>query len=241
MDKKTLESFKELLLKERERLAVEAGKANKEFQILGEDRPIESEEKASVNIVLDVLAKLRDQGNKELKGIEDALTKIEAGAYGMCEECGKNISEARLKVLPTARLCINCKEIIEKREKIDLLPEKIKAPQKVSLEEYTNLSDEDLTETIFEQLEEDGRVDTSNLEVLVQAGRVFLSGSVSSEADRQIILQLIPDNIGITDVEDKLEVAESIYIADEADSKPLDHLELDDDLEEIDEEDLDLD
>ena len=43
MDKKTLESFKELLLKERERLAVEAGKANKEFQILGEDRPIESE------------------------------------------------------------------------------------------------------------------------------------------------------------------------------------------------------
>ncbi|OGW13792.1 MAG: hypothetical protein A3G93_02260 [Nitrospinae bacterium RIFCSPLOWO2_12_FULL_45_22] len=241
MDKKTLESFKELLLKERERLAVEAEKANKEFQILGEDRPIESEEKASVNIVLDVLAKLRDQGNKELKGIEDALTKIEAGAYGMCEECGKNISEARLKVLPTARLCINCKEIIEKREKIDLLPEKIKAPQKVSLEEYTNLSDEDLTETIFEQLEEDGRVDTSNLEVLVQAGRVFLSGSVSSEADRQIILQLIPDNIGITDVEDKLEVAESIYIADEADSKPLDHLELDDDLEEIDEEDLDLD
>src|SRR3989304_2390994 len=241
MDKKTLESFKELLLKERERLGVEAGKANKEFQILGEDRPIESEEKASVNIVLDVLAKLRDQGNKELKGIEDALTKIEAGAYGMCEECGKNISEARLKVLPTARLCINCKEIIEKREKIDLLPEKIKAPQKVSLEEYTNLSDEDLTETIFEQLEEDGRVDTSNLEVLVQAGRVFLSGSVSSEADRQIILQLIPDNIGITDVEDKLEVAESIYIADEADSKPLDHLELDDDLEEIDEEDLDLD
>ena len=241
MDKKILESFKELLLKERERLGVEAGKANKEFQILGEDRPIESEEKASVNIVLDVLAKLRDQGNKELKGIEDALTKIEAGAYGMCEECGKNISEARLKVLPTARLCINCKEIIEKREKIDLLPEKIKAPQKVSLEEYTNLSDEDLTETIFEQLEEDGRVDTSNLEVLVQAGRVFLSGSVSSEADRQIILQLIPDNIGITDVEDKLEVAESIYIADEADSKPLDHLELDDDLEEIDEEDLDLD
>jgi len=241
MDKKTLESFKELLLKERERLAVEAEKANKEFQILGEDRPIESEEKASVNIVLDVLAKLRDQGNKELKGIEDALTKIEAGAYGMCEECGKNISAARLKVLPTARLCINCKEIIEKREKIDLLPEKIKAPQKVSLEEYTNLSDEDLTETIFEQLEEDGRVDTSNLEVLVQAGRVFLSGSVSSEADRQIILQLIPDNIGITDVEDKLEVAESIYIADEADSKPLDHLELDDDLEEIDEEDLDLD
>lgn len=241
MDKQTLENFKELLLRKRERLGIEAGKANKEFQILGEDRPIESEEKASVEIVLDVLAKLRDQGNQELKDIEDALSRVEAGIYGRCEECGQNISEARLKVLPTASLCINCKEKIEKRQKIDSLPMGIKVSKKASLEEYINLPDEEMTETILDQLEEDGRVDTSNFDILVQAGRVFLSGSVSSEADRQIILQLINDNLGISDIEDNLEVTKSIYLLDETASKPLDEIELDEDLEEAnEEEDLEL-
>lgn len=241
MDRKTLESLKKLLLKERERLAIEAAKANKELHILGEDKPIESEEKASVEVVLDVLAKLGDQGNKELKDIEDALSKIEAGVYGVCEDCGKSISEARLKVLPTARLCINCKEKIEKMEKISFLPDEVKSSKKAPLEEYTNLPDEELTETILEQLEEDGRVDTSNLEILVQAGRAFLSGTVGSDADRQIILQLITDNIGISEVEDNLEVTESISILDEADSKQIADIELDEELEEIDEEeDLDL-
>jgi DnaK suppressor protein len=241
MDKKTLKKFKEIILKERERLAVEAGKATREIQTLGEDKPIESEEKASVEIVLDVLAKLRDQGNKELKDIEDAINKIETGAYGLCEECGQKIAEARIKVLPTARLCINCKEQIERREKSDSLLQEVKGSQKSSLEEYTNLSDEDLTETILEQIEEDGRVDTGNLDITVQGGRVFLSGALSSEPERQIILQLINDTIGISDIEDNLEVTGSIYLSEETNSKRIDKIELDEELEEIDEEeDLEL-
>jgi DnaK suppressor protein len=241
MDKQTLKSFKELLLKERKRLAVDARRADKKLQTLGENRPIESEEKASVEIIMDVLTKLRDQGNKELKDIEGALRKIETGAYGMCEECGKHITEARLKALPTAHLCIHCKEKKEKREKIDFIPEEVHASKKASLGEHTNLPDEELTEIILEQLEEDGRVETNNIEVLVQAGRVFLSGTVSSEADRQIILQQINDNLGISDVEDNIEVTESIYILDEANSKPIADIEMDEELEEIDdEEDLEL-
>jgi DnaK suppressor protein len=43
-----------------------------------------------------------------LSDIDNALTKIDAGTYGQCEECGKPIGEARLEAMPAARLCITC-------------------------------------------------------------------------------------------------------------------------------------
>ena len=41
----------------------------------------------------------------ELMEVTNALAKIEAGTYGMCEVCGKEIEEERLKVNPSARTC----------------------------------------------------------------------------------------------------------------------------------------
>ena len=40
--------------------------------------------------------------------IDEALSKLESGAYGQCESCGGRISEARLEAMPAARLCIEC-------------------------------------------------------------------------------------------------------------------------------------
>lgn len=39
-------------------------------------------------------------------GIVSALARIEAGTFGMCEVCGKEIEEKRLAVSPTARTCM---------------------------------------------------------------------------------------------------------------------------------------
>ena len=44
----------------------------------------------------------------KLKDVESALEKIEKGAYGKCEKCGKQIEEERLLAYPEARLCIEC-------------------------------------------------------------------------------------------------------------------------------------
>jgi DnaK suppressor protein len=41
-----------------------------------------------------------------LRDIDDALAKIDAGTYGLCEQCGRPIGEARLEAKPAARLCI---------------------------------------------------------------------------------------------------------------------------------------
>jgi DnaK suppressor protein len=41
-----------------------------------------------------------------LSDIDNALAKIDAGTYGLCEQCGKPIGAPRLEAMPAARLCI---------------------------------------------------------------------------------------------------------------------------------------
>jgi len=43
-----------------------------------------------------------------LKDINLALEKIRNGKYGICEKCGKEIPEERLRVHPEARFCLKC-------------------------------------------------------------------------------------------------------------------------------------
>jgi len=45
-----------------------------------------------------------------LKNIELALEKIKKGKYGICEKCGKEIEEERLRISPEARYCSRCKK-----------------------------------------------------------------------------------------------------------------------------------
>ena len=60
--------------------------------------------------------RLRDRERQLLRKIEEAIGRIEEGRYGICEECGENISVARLKARPVTQLCIECKSKQEERE-----------------------------------------------------------------------------------------------------------------------------
>ena len=42
--------------------------------------------------------------------IDHALRRIDEGTYGLCEECGGRIPQARLRILPFASLCVACKQ-----------------------------------------------------------------------------------------------------------------------------------
>ncbi len=44
----------------------------------------------------------------KLKNINDALKKIEEGAYGKCEKCEKDISHKKLSLTPETKLCHDC-------------------------------------------------------------------------------------------------------------------------------------
>jgi DnaK suppressor protein len=45
---------------------------------------------------------------REVQAIDRALRDIDAGTYGICEECEEPISKARLKAMPFATRCVNC-------------------------------------------------------------------------------------------------------------------------------------
>ncbi len=53
-----------------------------------------------------------------IRKIKDALTRLEDGTFGICDECGEEITEARLQARLVATLCINCKGQQENQEEI---------------------------------------------------------------------------------------------------------------------------
>ena len=44
-----------------------------------------------------------------LQEIDEALERIAAGTYGICERCSREIGDGRLKVNPYASLCVECR------------------------------------------------------------------------------------------------------------------------------------
>lgn len=56
----------------------------------------------------EVLEALGQVELNEVKRIDAALARIDAGEYGICLNCGDNISDARLEVLPDTALCKVC-------------------------------------------------------------------------------------------------------------------------------------
>ncbi|THJ17750.1 MAG: TraR/DksA family transcriptional regulator [Nitrospira sp. CG24B] len=62
---------------------------------------------------------LMEMRNRRRQSIDEALTRLHDGTYGMCAECGIEISEKRLQVVPFAKLCVECQSRAELLEKIE--------------------------------------------------------------------------------------------------------------------------
>jgi DnaK suppressor protein len=62
--------------------------------------------------------RIRDRERKLIMKIREALARIDAGEFGICESCQEDISDARLRARPVTTLCIECKTEQERQEKI---------------------------------------------------------------------------------------------------------------------------
>ena len=63
---------------------------------------------------------LMEMRNRRRQSIDEALVRLTEGTYGICAECGVEISERRLEAVPFAKLCVECQsrqELLEKIEK----------------------------------------------------------------------------------------------------------------------------
>jgi DnaK suppressor protein len=115
MGKERLAIFKELL---EERMAVLLEEAEKTANGMnnGDVFP-DPTDRASLETDRNFLLRIRDRERKLILKIKEALTRIEDGTYGICEECGDGISEDRLRARPVTTLCIACKTKAEEEEK----------------------------------------------------------------------------------------------------------------------------
>lgn len=82
-----------------------------------EEEPVEKDfaEQVSQCENDDVLGALEEDAKQIVQQIDNALLRIKAGEYGICQNCGENIPEARLDAVPYAQYCIHCAEDLSRR------------------------------------------------------------------------------------------------------------------------------
>lgn len=66
-------------------------------------------ETATVTFDREIDYTLEENEEEVLAAIDAALARIEEGTYGRCRNCGRPIAEERLRAIPYATLCIDCK------------------------------------------------------------------------------------------------------------------------------------
>ncbi|MFJ3953351.1 TraR/DksA family transcriptional regulator [Streptomyces sp. Je 1-4] len=69
----------------------------------------------SKNITREHELALASNAREMLHQTERALGRLDAGTYGLCENCGNPIGKARMQAFPRATLCVECKQQQERR------------------------------------------------------------------------------------------------------------------------------
>ena len=83
------------------------------------DHVLDSGDQATLDMAEELDLSLLEMRNKNLKAINDALYRLREGTYGICDECGNEIPEKRLMVMPFTPCCVACQEKQEILEKIE--------------------------------------------------------------------------------------------------------------------------
>ena len=102
--------YKDALLRKRGEILSSGGIRPLQTSIETNTRQGDLADQASGNNEVHIQLKLKQTDAKILQAIEEALSRIEKGTYGLCRDCGEPVAEARLNAIPWTRVCIACKE-----------------------------------------------------------------------------------------------------------------------------------
>jgi RNA polymerase-binding protein DksA len=113
----TEEMRAQLVLLKREILEHLAAEDEEFRQILHDEDHKDAGDIATDDIDKKMLETLGVQEQKRLNLIEAALYHIDNGRYGKCISCGNKIPEERLRAIPYALMCLDCKSREERRNR----------------------------------------------------------------------------------------------------------------------------
>lgn len=105
------EKMRQRLLEEKKLILTKL--ANNDLSIDDSETP-DPVDLAARNYSKNVTLAVSENESRQLRLIEEALQRIEDEEYGFCLNCKKPIQLKRLEVIPWARYCLNCQELVEK-------------------------------------------------------------------------------------------------------------------------------
>jgi len=117
MNEQQREYFRQKLLRWKDEILREARETLLHLQNENENHP-DLADRASSETDRAIELRARDRQRKLIAKIDEALTRIDDGTYGYCEETGEPISLRRLEARPIATLSIDAQERHERKEKV---------------------------------------------------------------------------------------------------------------------------
>jgi DnaK suppressor protein len=117
MEKTKLEEFRQILHEQMDQLLRDAERTVSEMNDEKTNFP-DPTDRASLESDRNFELRIRDRERKLIGKIRETLERLEEGDFGVCESCGEEIGEARLRARPVTTLCIECKTEQERQEKI---------------------------------------------------------------------------------------------------------------------------
>lgn len=117
MEQKDLDLFRNLLTQWLDELLGRAGNTVVGLLEFG-DHLSDPLDRAVLDTERGYTLRIRARESVLVKKIRASLEDIEDGVYGICDDCGRDISVERLKARLVARRCIQCKTKQEERERL---------------------------------------------------------------------------------------------------------------------------
>jgi DnaK suppressor protein len=117
MNERQREYFRRKLVRWRDDILRESRETLQHLQTESENHP-DLADRASSETDRAIELRARDRQRKLISKIDAALSRLEEGTYGFCEETGEPISIRRLEARPIATLSIEAQERHERRERV---------------------------------------------------------------------------------------------------------------------------
>jgi DnaK suppressor protein len=119
VDAKQLEELRALLLGRREQIFAKARANNRaENGGVSTDDLLDSMDLATSVTNQTLNMQFQDRERNALLELEAALRRIDAGEFGICDECDEEIGLGRLRAQPATTLCVRCKEDEEQNQRL---------------------------------------------------------------------------------------------------------------------------
>ncbi len=115
MDEKRLDYFRNVLLGQlrQHNENVRENQSDALEMVAADDGVKDVADMSLQDVSSEIEYRLSERESRMVADIDQALLRIDEGSYGVCARCGKEIPDARLEAVPTARYDAECQTLIE--------------------------------------------------------------------------------------------------------------------------------